>query len=61
VITEDIREGKGTLGQLISKDDFYLHLNAILSKVDTTLNDINHYGLLFHLNKGWQRERAGME
>lgn len=57
-ISQNIVDGKGTLGQLISKDDFYLHLNAILSKVDTLMNDVNHYGILFHLNKGWQRQRA---
>lgn len=58
VITRNLRDGKGTLGQLISKDDFYLHMDAILSKVDTTMNDINNYGILFHLNKGWQRQRS---
>ena len=26
-----------------------------MSKADTMMNDINHYGVLFHLNKGWQR------
>lgn len=58
VITRNLRDGKGTLGQLLSKDDFYLHMDAILSKVNTTMNDINNYGILFHLNKGWQRQRS---
>ncbi len=58
VITTDIADGKGTLGRLIKGDDFYLHMQAILSKVDTLMNDINHYGILFNLNKTWQRERA---
>lgn len=57
-ITSDIAEGKGSLGRLLKGDDFYLHLQAILSKVDTLMNDINHYGILFHLNKSWQRQRA---
>lgn len=57
-ITGDIADGKGTLGKLIKSDDFYLHMQAILSKVDTLMNDINHYGILFHLNKSWQRQRA---
>jgi len=35
-----------------------LHFNSILSKVDTLMNDINNYGLLFYLNKSWQRQRA---
>ena len=57
-ITKDIADGKGTLGQLIVKDDFYLDLSAVLSKANTMMNDINHYGILFHLNKSWQRQRA---
>jgi phospholipid/cholesterol/gamma-HCH transport system substrate-binding protein len=58
MITTDIADGKGTLGRLIKDDNFYLHLNSILSKVDTLMNDINNYGLLFYLNKSWQRQRA---
>lgn len=56
-ITKDLASGKGTLGRLIQGDDLYLHFNAILSKVDTLMNDVNHYGILFHLNKNWQRQR----
>jgi phospholipid/cholesterol/gamma-HCH transport system substrate-binding protein len=58
VITSDIATGKGTLGKLIKSEDLYLHFGAILSKVDTLMNDVNHYGILFHLNKTWQRQRA---
>jgi len=57
-ITETIAEGKGTIGRLIESDDFYLRINGVMSKIDTLMNDMNHYGLLFHLNKGWQRQRA---
>jgi len=56
-ITRDLASGKGTLGRLLQGDDLYLHFNAILSKVDTLMNDVNHYGILFHLNKSWQRQR----
>jgi phospholipid/cholesterol/gamma-HCH transport system substrate-binding protein len=56
-ITRDIACGKGTLGRLIKGDDLYFHVNAILSKIDVLMNDINHYGILFHLNKSWQRQR----
>ena len=31
---------------------------AIMSKVDTLMNDINHYGLLFQYDKHWQRIRT---
>lgn len=58
MITADISEGKGTLGRLLKGDDFYLQMTAVMSKVDTLMNDINHYGLLFYLNKTWQRQRA---
>jgi len=57
-ITDDIASGKGTFGKLIANDDMYLRLTAILSKLDTTMNDVNHYGVLFHLNKGWQMMRT---
>lgn len=58
ILSHDLVSGQGTLGQLFAKDDFYLHMNAVLSKVDTLMNDVNHYGVLFHLNKGWQRQRS---
>jgi phospholipid/cholesterol/gamma-HCH transport system substrate-binding protein len=35
----------------------YLKSLAILSKVDILMNDFNSYGALFHLDKGWQRDR----
>ena len=57
-ITTTIAEGRGSLGKLLIKDDFYLHLSGILNKVDTLMYDINHYGILFHLNKSWQRQRS---
>jgi len=57
IITDDLATGKGTLGKLIKNDDMYLRVTAILSKADTLMNDVNHYGILFHLNKSWQRER----
>jgi phospholipid/cholesterol/gamma-HCH transport system substrate-binding protein len=58
MITTDIADGRGTIGRLIKDDNFYLHINAIMSKIDTLMNDINNYGLLFYLNKSWQRQRA---
>jgi phospholipid/cholesterol/gamma-HCH transport system substrate-binding protein len=58
MITADISEGKGTIGRLIKGEDFYLQMTAVMSKVDTLMNDINHYGLLFYLNKSWQRQRS---
>ncbi|SRR5581483_716171 len=57
-ITTVINEGKGTVGRLIKSDDFYMHMSSLLSKADILMNDVNHYGILFHLNKAWQRQRA---
>jgi len=50
-------EGKGSIGQWFMRDDTYLYMTSILSKWNTMMNDVNHYGLLFNLNKEWQRSR----
>ncbi|MBI3211862.1 MAG: MCE family protein [Simkania negevensis] len=39
----NLSEGKGSIGKLLMNDDSYLQVNAILSKVDTLMNDVNHY------------------
>src|SRR5579872_1812469 len=57
-ITQDLANGKGTLGKLLKRDDFYLRLTSLMSKADTMMNDINHYGVLFQNNKGWQKMRT---
>lgn len=54
----NLGKGQGSLGSLLVKDDLYLRISSLLSKAEVTMNDINHYGLLFHLDKGWQRLRA---
>lgn len=51
-------DGKGSLGKIITSDDLYLRFVAIMSKVDTLMNDLNHYGLLFQYDKHWQRIRT---
>ncbi len=57
VITYDLANGVGSLGKFIKSDDFYLQTTAILTKANTMMNDINHYGLLFQYDKHWQRTR----
>ncbi len=57
-ISNDLSNGIGTLGRFITQDDFYLRLNSLLSKADTMMNDVNHYGLLFQYDKHWQRSRT---
>ncbi len=58
VITQNIADGTGTLGKLIQSDDLYLRVSSLMSKANTLMNDLNHYGLLFQYDKGWQRTRT---
>ena len=55
--TTTIRQGKGTLGKIIEDDGLYLQINALMTKANTLMNDINQYGLLFEYNHQWQRNR----
>ncbi len=55
VVANDLAQGKGTLGKLIVDNGLYLQANAIMTKANTLMNDVNQYGILFHLNKHWQR------
>lgn len=57
-ITRDLSRGTGTIGKLITGDDMYLRLSSLLSKGEVMMNDVNHYGLLFQYDKGWQRSRT---
>lgn len=57
-ICQDMAAGQGTVGKLLQSKDAYLQMTAVMSKLDTMMNDVNHYGVLFHLNKGWQRTRT---
>jgi phospholipid/cholesterol/gamma-HCH transport system substrate-binding protein len=57
-IIANVRAGEGTVGKVVMTDDLYIRLTSLLSKGETALNDVNHYGILFHLDKNWQRLRA---
>lgn len=54
-IIDYTRQGKGTLGQLFIGDDLYLRMKSIFHKAEVVMDDMNHYGLLYHLDKRWQR------
>lgn len=56
--TTTIAEGKGTLGKIIESDGLYLQIDALMTKANMAINDINQYGFLFQYNKEWQRRRA---
>ncbi|MBT3394382.1 MAG: MCE family protein [Waddliaceae bacterium] len=58
VLVEKVSEGKGSIGHFINDEDLYLHGISLMNKFETMMNDVNHYGLLFHLDKGWQRQRS---
>lgn len=53
-----VARGEGTIGKIINDEDLYLRLTSLLNKGETVMDDINHYGILFQLDKGWQRLRA---
>ena len=57
-ISRDLANGTGTVGRFLNSDDFYLRLSSITAKVETLMNDINHYGVLFQYDKSWQRSRT---
>lgn len=57
-ISHSINRGEGTLGQIIRRDDIYLRVTSLMSKAETILDDMNHYGLLYQNDKRWQRLRA---
>ena len=57
-IIATVHKGEGTVGQIVMRDDLYLQMSSLFSKGEVIMNDINHYGILFHLDKGWQRMRA---
>jgi phospholipid/cholesterol/gamma-HCH transport system substrate-binding protein len=57
-VCQTMASGEGTFGKLFKDQDFYLRMTAVMSKMDTLMNDVNHYGVLFHLNKSWQRTRV---
>lgn len=57
-VSRNINAGEGTLGRILMKDDIYLQTKSLLSKAETILDDVNHYGVLFQNDKRWQRLRA---
>lgn len=54
---DTLSNAQGVLGKLINDPDLSNHFCAVISKFDILMDDINHYGLLFHQKKPWQRTR----
>jgi phospholipid/cholesterol/gamma-HCH transport system substrate-binding protein len=59
-ITSSIKKGTGTFGRLVNDDGLYLQINALMTKANHLISDINQYGLLFQYNHQWQRTRSKM-
>ncbi len=64
-VSSDVKEmtgkaskGEGTIGSLFMRDELYLRAQSLLSRGETVLDDMNHYGLLYQNDPGWQRMRA---
>lgn len=58
LVVQDTSRGKGTIGKLFASDDLYLRIKSVIHKVQTIADDASRFGLLFHLNKDWQRLNA---
>ena len=54
-ITENIADGKGSLGKLINDPTLYLQAMSMLERVNQLIYDLNNYGLLFHRNRRWKQ------
>lgn len=57
-ISRNIADGTGTVGRFINQDDFYLRLSSLMSKGETLINAVNHYGLLFQYDKHWKKDQT---
>lgn len=57
-VSQQVAQGRGTLGKILMKDDLYLRVSSIMNKAETVVDDIAHYGILFQNDKRWQKMRA---
>lgn len=57
-MTHKAASGEGTIGSLFMRDELYLRAQSLMSRGETLLDDMNHYGLLYQNDSGWQRLRA---
>ncbi len=56
LLLKTINTSNGTFARLVKDPALYDALTASAQKIDTLLSDIQTYGMLFHLNRDWQRE-----
>lgn len=51
-----INTGNGSLSKLLKDPELYDELTSSAQKANALFSDIHAYGMLFHLNRDWQRE-----
>lgn len=54
-ITGQIACGEGTIGRLITSDCFFVQFTTVLAQMQTFLDAVNNYGLLYQFDRKWQR------
>lgn len=57
-VVDKVNRGEGSLGKVVAGDGIALQLSSVLTKAEILMNDVNHYGVLFHLDRTWQRQRT---
>lgn len=53
-----LNDSAGTVYKLFHEEKLYLQLMSLMSKAETVVDDMSHYGLLYQNDKAWQRMRA---
>ena len=56
IFLRTINEGDGSLSKILKEHTLYDDLSSTVQNADQIFSDIHSYGLLFHLNREWQRE-----
>ncbi len=54
---KELKNSNGSLSKFLVQNEFYDKTISTLNKANLFMSDLNNYGILFHLDKGWQRER----
>lgn len=56
IFLRTVNEGNGSLSRILKDPSLYNDLSSTTKNADQVFADIHSYGLLFHLNRDWQRE-----
>lgn len=58
IVTNQIGNGDGSLGRLLSSDSMYVQLTTVLCQLQVILQDIRTYGILYQFDRRWQRMQS---